>query len=118
MTATDLQQLAIDISNEKVFGSWMIPKEHLSSIATVFMPLAFKGHQKLPENVWALYEYYNKAGKLRTISNLPVFLSMKYLTEKDCNLLQILLKEIEKSNHEIKQKLEQLCRKTTHSAIE
>ena len=82
-----MKQLAIDIVEGKVFGSWMVKNEH--DLGMVFMPLMFGS---LEENgltdVAALYEYYDKAGP-RSVNGMPCFMSMRYLSKAQVEELQV-----------------------------
>jgi hypothetical protein len=87
----DLKQLAVDIVDGKVFGSWMIPEADQHLLAAIFLPFAFKDAKgKLPEDVWGVYEYRDKAKKLG-VREYPAFISCKLLTRQDCLVLNPLM---------------------------
>jgi hypothetical protein len=100
MTETELKQLAVDVVDGKVFGSWMIPEEDKRLLAVIFLPLAFRGaDEKLPDDVWCMYEYVEKASKHK-VKDYPTFMSCKYLTGADCAILNPAILEY----HAFKQK--------------
>lgn len=86
MTDVELKILAIDIINEKVFGSWMIPKDHAEKISNIFLPLSIGAVNYLPDDVWALYEYRDKSLPM-AYEGMPVFSSCKYLQKDDVEKL-------------------------------
>jgi hypothetical protein len=84
---TDLKQLAIDVVEGRVFGSWMLPEQDQHLIAAIFLPLAFKDASgKLPDDVWGVYEYHDKAKKQK-VRDYPGFTTCKFLTQQDCDKL-------------------------------
>ncbi len=89
MTKSELAQLAIDIVDDKIFGSWSIIPDHLQYLERIFVPLQ-KGRDCLPKDVCCLYEYKDKAWPL-CIEGYPVFFSMKYLTHSDRELLAVMI---------------------------
>ena len=86
MEEKDLKQLAIDIAEDKVFGTFHMNKCEIANMSAVFMPLVFmtdEQRQKMSDNkVVHLYEYYNKAGP-RSINGMPTFMSMRNIVSKD-----------------------------------
>jgi hypothetical protein len=87
MTEAELKQLAVDVVDGKVFGSWMIPEDDKRLLAVIFLPLAFKqAGEKLPEDVWCMYEYIDKASRHK-VKDYPTFMTCKYLTGADCAIL-------------------------------
>jgi hypothetical protein len=82
MTDDELRILAVDIVDQKVFGSWMLPKTQLTLIPNIFLPLGVGGTAKLPEDVSCLYEYLDKSLPMQ-IDGYPTFLSLRYLTNED-----------------------------------
>jgi hypothetical protein len=87
MTEQELKQLAVDIVDKKVFGSWMIPEKDKRLLAVIFLPLAFRqAGEKLPEDVWSIYEYIDKASRHK-VKDYPTFMTCKYLTGADCAIL-------------------------------
>lgn len=95
MTNEELKNLALDISEGKVFGSWMIPEEQQERLfPVIFMPLALGAGDKLPDDVWALYEYHDKSGKT-SHNGYPNFMSFKFLTKEDVEKLQPMLTQLQ-----------------------
>ncbi len=87
MNLEEIRKLALDIAEERVFGSWMIPEDELDdTLAIVFMPLALGGEKHLPEDASVLYEYLDKS-KHKTTKGYPIFVSMKVLSSVElCSL--------------------------------
>lgn len=91
MTEPELKKLAADVVEGKVFGSWMLPETDQHLIAAIFLPLAFNDAAgKLPDDVWGVYEYNDKAKKLG-VRQYPAFISCKFLTKHDCEMLNPLI---------------------------
>ena len=96
MTEQQMKQLAMDIVDGKVFGSWSLD-EHSQSLTTcIFMPILFMNEEqtkKMKEDeVVHLYEYLDKAGP-RCINGYPMFTSMAYITKKDWHIVRGYVKE-------------------------
>ena len=79
MTNEELKVLAVDIIEQKVLGSWMVPD---ALVARIFVPLSVGAASKLPEDVSCVYEYLDKSMPM-TIENYPTFFSLKFLTTED-----------------------------------
>lgn len=85
MDEKELKQLAIDVSENKVFGTWLMSEADMNHLYVVFM--AFLGTdenyiKKLKENnIIHFYEYYDKAGP-RSVNGMPCFFS-HHLIDKD-----------------------------------
>jgi hypothetical protein len=89
-----LKQIALDVTDGKIFGSWMLPETQVENLVhIVFMPLAFGAAKQLPEGTATLYEYLDKSGP-RTINGYPIFYSMKTLTLEDTNKLANYIQKI------------------------
>ena len=88
MEEKELRQLAIDIAENKVFGTFHMNKCEIANMSMVFMPLIFmtdKQRKKLSDKkVVHLYEYYHKAEK-NGINGMPIFMSMMNIVQKDWN---------------------------------
>lgn len=83
MNSEEIRKLALDIVEERIFGSWMIPEAELDdTLAIVFMPLALGGEKHLPIEASVLYEYIDKSDH-RTSKGYPIFTSMKVLTKSE-----------------------------------
>jgi hypothetical protein len=79
MTDAELKKLAVDIVDQKVFGSWMAPD---SLIANIFIPLRKGGSDMVPEDVSCLYEYMDKATGMLA-HGYPTFFSFKFFTNEE-----------------------------------
>jgi len=88
-----LVELARDITEGKVFGSWMMPKSEGPQLGMVFMPLFFMDKEQLPPNTAEVFEYYDKAGP-RSVNGMPVFMSMHILTKTEAPILKDLIDKI------------------------
>lgn len=102
MTPQKRAQLAVDISDGKVFGTWDERIDRQPDILPlVFMPLldpqlALKcklGHKH--KLIAHLYEYYDKAGP-RAINGCPIFWSVRILRQDDWEAIVPRIQEIEK----------------------
>lgn len=94
----EITNLALDVYQNKVFGSWNLIGPGFKFVNQVFLPLAActeKQFEELKENdVGAFYEYYSEC--VGHIGNgLPMFTSMKMLTMKDARKLAAKLHEIQ-----------------------
>ncbi|MFN5249916.1 MAG: hypothetical protein ACK5DE_02630 [Bacteroidota bacterium] len=78
VTTPNLRELALDIVEGKVFGSWQLrnPERELSM---VFMVLLFAKKEDLPTDIGAVYEYLHHASK-QCINGMPIFYSCRFLT--------------------------------------
>lgn len=92
-----LRQLALDVRNRLVFGSWMIPEHSLKYIHIFFTPLALMNSESIEqiknEGVVHFYEYYSEAGP-RVVNGLPVFSSFYCLKREEFEELMRLLQEL------------------------
>jgi hypothetical protein len=82
----EIKQLAIDVVEGKVFGSWMIPPKDLALLERIFMPLALTPTDALPKDISVVYEYRDKVAPLG-INGYPVFFSFHYLNGEERELL-------------------------------
>lgn len=93
MTEAELKVLAIDVVEGRVFGSWMLSEQDQHLLAAIFLPFAFPGATgKLPDNVWGLYEYLDKAKKQK-VREYPAFVTCKFLTQTDCEALNPMIRK-------------------------
>ena len=100
MNKQELKQLALDIMENKVFGSWMIhPNESESLIGSIFTPLIFLNQEQLEklknQKPAHFYEYMDKAGP-RTINGYPIFMSFRSLTKEESIKLAKFLESLKK----------------------
>lgn len=89
-TKEELKQLAMDIIDGKVFGSWMI--KDLSDIPMVFMVSVFMKKKDIPKDLAHFYEYNDKAGRM-SVNGMPCFFSAHILLKKEAEKLQPLINE-------------------------
>jgi len=86
MEEKELRQLAIDISENKVFGTFHMNKYEINNVSMVFMVLIFmtkEQRQEMVDNkVVHLYEYYSEAGP-RSVNGMPCFFSVRQIIEND-----------------------------------
>ena len=82
----ELRQLAIDIVENKVFGTFHMNKCEISNMSAVFIPISFMNDEQRKEmsdnKVVHLYEYYDKAGP-RSVNGMPIFMSMMNIVEEE-----------------------------------
>ena len=86
MEEKELRQLAIDIAENKVFGTFHMNKCEIANMSSVFMPLVFmtdEQREKMSKDkVVHLYEYYSEAGP-RSVNGMPCFMSVRNIVNKD-----------------------------------
>ena len=86
MDEKELKQLAIDISENKVFGTFHMNKCEIANLSTVFIPVVFMSDEQRKEssdnNIVHFYEYYDKAGP-RSVNGMPCFFSMFNIKEEE-----------------------------------
>jgi hypothetical protein len=101
MKATEeLKQLALDIADGKVFGSWMTKQDEVS---LCFVPLNMLSNEQRQEmidkEITVIYEYLDKACQ-RGINGLPMFLSFHQLTRHEAEALQPMIDTLRKQREE------------------
>ena len=98
MDDKELKQLAIDISENKVFGTFHMNKCEIANLSAVFMPVVFMTDEQRQEssdnNIVHFYEYYDKAGP-RSVNGMPCFFSMCQINEDDWKKVVKHIKEYE-----------------------
>lgn len=77
MHQQNLKQLAIDIVEGKVFGSWMVAENDINKLPLIFLPLALNAGKDLGE-VYGYYQYYDRAIS-KKYGKYPCFSRMHYL---------------------------------------
>jgi len=86
MEDDEIKELATDVFKDKVFFSTMLQEHEMHLLSSVFLPITFMDEPQIEQikkdNVAAFYEYYDKAGP-RAINGLPMFTSMRTITEED-----------------------------------
>lgn len=100
-TKEELKQLALDICEGRVFGSWQIDRE--GDLPMVFMSLMFMSEDQmrdaLTREVVDVYEYLDKAGP-RSMNGMPCFFSHQELTKQERELLKPLVEKMLKMREE------------------
>ena len=88
-TDQEIRELAMDVCDGRVFGSWQVDNPDL--IRSIFMPLIFldaiSAKDMKASGVVHLYEEVSKAGP-RAINGYPIFMSMKTLNQSDVDRLR------------------------------
>jgi hypothetical protein len=97
MKEQELKQLAIDIMEGRVFGSWNV-KDWEHDLGCVFMVIPLM-NEPLPEDTAHVYEYYDKAGPV-SMNGMPTFFSMKILLKDDAEKLMPMIETLEKQRKE------------------
>jgi len=86
MNEKKLRQLASDIAENKVFGTFHLREHEKGLVGNIFMPLLFAGKKQLEEmkeeDVFHIYEYNTEAWP-RSINGCPIFFSMRTISKKD-----------------------------------
>lgn len=95
----DYKKIAIDYYDGKIFSSDMIRKDDLGKLGMIFMPImlgafADKTEEEQKE-IYFIYEYYDQALS-RGINGYPLFSSFRYLTKKECDIVNIHFEEYKK----------------------
>lgn len=93
---SDLQQLAIEIHQGRVFAIWPSEADH-SLYMLVFASLAFlsaKELRQLIQHAGLFYEYLNRAVPGASIHGHPIFFSVQALTHVDTLIVRQHLKEL------------------------
>lgn len=84
----------MDIVSGKIFGSWQLPNPDIE-LKLVFMVLVFAKKEDLPEDIYAVYEYLDRAGP-SVINGLPTFFSCYFLSKADFEEVSGYVEEIKK----------------------
>jgi hypothetical protein len=92
-TKKELKQLAMDIIDDKVFGTWNMhsPRDTYS----VFMVTLFMKKKDIPKDVVHVYEYMDKAGRW-SVNGMPTFFSCNFLIKKEVAILHPYLNKYKK----------------------
>jgi len=98
-TYPELKQLALDISDGRVFGTWMIREGDLHLLGLIFMLLQFLNEEDRKEKPAAIYEYYTEAGH-QGINGYPIFWSCCYLNQEEVDQLQPMLELIDEQKQQ------------------
>lgn len=95
MTEEQLKNLAIEVTEGKVFGSWMIPEEKMETLLPIiFLPYHWGAAETIKDqDVSVLYEHMVKT-KRKTKDGYPVFMSFKTLSKDECSRLAELVKKL------------------------
>lgn len=83
-----LTQLANDIVDQKVFGSWLLMREgHEHDLSMVFMPLLFTDDAASEmKDVAHVYEFWDRA-EPRGFNGLPIFFSLHEISTTEWDQL-------------------------------
>ena len=96
MDNQELRQLAVDIADGKIFGTWDVKNEDM--IPSVFMIIPFLKKEQLEElqkkEVVQFYEYISKAGPM-AVNGMPTFFSANHINKDDWKKLVPLMKEFQ-----------------------
>ena len=86
MEDKELKKLAIDIVENKVFGTFHMNKCEIANMGMIFMPLLFMSDEQKQElsnnKAVHFYEYLTEAGP-RSVNGFPTFMSVRNIVEKD-----------------------------------
>jgi hypothetical protein len=85
MGTKELKQLAMDIIDNKVFGTWNL-KNPETEFSMVFMISFFFKEEQIDQfkkdEIIHFYEYYDKAGP-RSVNGMPCFFSCKIINKEN-----------------------------------
>lgn len=95
-----LRELALDIVEQRVFGTWNIPPNAGHIVKMVFMPLALSRQKDLDvfreAGVFHFYEYVESRNMApRSINGYPIFWSMRLLGKENWDRLVPLIKKLQ-----------------------
>lgn len=101
MDEQELKKLAIDISENKIFGTFHLSDHETSLLGCVFMPLMFMNDEQADEmkDVAHFYEYLSAAGPL-AVSGMPTFTSMRTISKEAWPKIVDYIKAYEKQKTE------------------
>lgn len=87
MESKDIKQLAIDVVENKVFGSWSLDDRNIDLMHLIFLPLAMIDQAGIDDlknkNIVHLYEYYEGNTFGRCINGFPIFSSFRGISKDD-----------------------------------
>ena len=97
MEEKELRQLAIDIEERKVFGTFNMSINDMNCLQSVFMPIAFMNEEQrqkfIKNDIIHFYEYYDKAAGKMSINGMPCFGSMRSINKQDWEKVVRYIKE-------------------------
>ena len=100
-TEHELKQLAVDIVEGKVFGTWNLNNPDM--VGSVFMGMNFMTQKQADDlqakEVAHFYEYLDKAGPM-SVNGMPTFFSMNYLNKQEAGKLQTLIEDLKRQKAE------------------
>lgn len=106
----------MDIVSGKIFGSWQLPNPDIE-LKLVFMVLVFAKKEDLPEDIYAVYEYLDRAGPA-CINGLPTFFSCYFLSKTDFEEVSGYVEEIKKFKQLFLQDNDEKSKTTTAGCAE
>lgn len=99
MTDEGRRQLALDIVEGRVFGSWSLKLHNdVDMLGVIFLPLSFLDKDEIPEDVVHVYEYLDKAGPI-SVNGYPTFTSCKMLVKGDAAELEKYISALRKQRN-------------------
>lgn len=116
-TDDELRQLAMDIVDNKVFTDRHMQEHEAHMLGQVFMPIIFMDQEQSKavfEDVGMVYEYYSEAGP-RSVNGLPMFMSVRFLSNEETNRIAPMIKEIQDFKRKFLGKKEDNEPKVTHN---
>ena len=79
MTDQEVRQLALDIVERRVFGTFCMQESEMHLLPQIFKPLLIMDPAEIPEDTVHVYEYMEKAGR-RITNNSLTFFSCRFIT--------------------------------------
>ena len=105
-SVAELKQLALDVVEGRVFGSWSVPEDEVRMLMSIFLPLALceKEHLKdlVDQNITGFYEYLDKSNSM-AVNGYPTFMTVKMLNSADLGRLYPMIEQLIKQRREFMQ---------------
>lgn len=86
-----LKSIAQAIKDDTVFGSWMIPEDDEHLIEFVFLPVKLCGVSIIPPDAAQMFNYTRRATKKFVEGKYPLFMSVRFLTQDEVDVIYKLL---------------------------
>ena len=101
METKELKQLAMDIIDNKVFGTWNLkdPEKELPMVFMIYLFFDEKDRKEMiKQEIVHFYEYYNKACPM-SVNGMPTFLSCRNINKNDWNEVIKYVKQYERTKN-------------------
>ena len=98
MNDKEIKQLAVDIFENRVFGTWCMHRNDACFVGSVFLPIALGA--EVGKDVEHVYEYLSEAGTMG-INGYPTFFSCRLLRKVDWEKLKPLLTKLKEAKDKV-----------------